>query len=215
MKNLFAILTSCILSAAAFGEYSFSMSGGYFYAADDLENYLTEANIAIIVDREKGDFSDFELNVGDIISSTTAMNDRYFVLESSTLSSLPEFSGTMNISMNIENSTYSFTGGETFAVLCFVPSETFTGQISAGTEYVVFNPQMVTESDVDALSGGRFDWVIPTSDGEYFYRLITGEDAPYIPVKYTTLSNVVIPEPAWFAAAFGALALFFGLRRRS
>ena len=80
---------------------------------------------------------------------------------------------------------------------------------------MVFNPQMVTESDVDALSGESFDWVIPTSDGEYFYRLITGKDAPYIPVKYTTLSNVVIPEPAWFAAAFGALALFFGLRRRS
>ena len=210
MKKITALFFVLALSVTNVFSYTFMLQGGYFDDDSDLNTPITSAQIAIIVDSQKGDFSDFKLELGDVISGGASIDERYSTFFLTELNS----DGVIDfIQGNIVNEDYGVAESSTFAVLCFVPeSDSFTGTIEEGTKYVVFNPNMVTESGVDKLSGGAFDWVVPADgSGEYLYALLTVDN---IPPEYATLSNIVIPEPSTWAILCGVIALAFAIRRK-
>ena len=213
MKKIVSILASIFLASAAFAEWQITFAGGQFF--DKLGNPIAEAkNFAVIVDMNGKGFGSFEALDGDSFSRGSYVNasNDFMTLVTGQLSD-PDSEGYYlaysNSSWKFNNADYGFSGDEEAALLVWdSPSMT----LSAGDSYVLVTPSLAGGD----LSGGN-PWIVPASDTYpwEWYFLTESVDGD-IADTFGYLANTVaaVPEPAAFAAIFGALALALAYRRR-
>lgn len=219
MKKIVAIM---ILSASAFAaQASYLLNYSLFDFFDKGGDMLSDKGVAAIVTGLSGvDFSSFTLNAGDVINVgdwyNSASGTGVYILDLVNIDN--ESMATGNPVVPFETlQTLGFVGGEEIAVIALTQAdeEILAGSITVDSDgyYTVFTPSMNGGDCGDPNSDA---WNLITGGVGINIGMITENEGGTLPNSYATLSTAVaaVPEPATFAAIFGAIALALAIRRR-
>ena len=219
MKKIVAIMLIGASALAAQAAYLLNYSLYDFF--DKNGDILEDQGVAAIVTGLSGvDFSSFSLNAGDVINVgdwyNSAAGSGVYVLDLVNIDYESMASGNPVVPFETLQ-TLGFVGGEEIAVIALTQAdeEILGSSITVGGDayYTVFTPSMNGGDCGDPNSDA---WNLITGGVGINIGMITENEGGTLPDSYATLSTAVaaVPEPAGFAALFGALALAFAVRGR-
>jgi len=202
--TLLISILSFLLSGYA-DNYRFDYSMCAFFDADGSE-MGSNGSYALVAYTADVDIADYTLLVGDSFVASSWLNGRsdtgIYVLSVGNI-----FESQVVGHVVIDNTTlpYGLYGNENLAVMAWQQyDERSDPIIQSGTTYVVYSPTMT-----GGESGCTSDpWaLVVANQGNWQLNLLTASDDGTLDDSYTTLSNVVVPEPSAMSVIFGVFAL--------
>ncbi len=217
MKKIISLISFTF--AASFAQL-FALSIDYVAGGlyDKNGNELTSGKVAFILDLSGGNFENFSLEAGDIISIANGEN------------TFRDFQTVMYTDIQFDTDTNSYIGTD-FKIytldaaitnknlgLLIMTSGGASYTANIGDEYGFYTPQIGVDnyglSDADARSNADVWNTGANNAATYFVQALTDTIGFNIPKEALGTSRTVIPEPSTYAAIFGALALCIAFIKR-
>lgn len=213
MNKLFLFLSAVLISVSAQASYTLDTLMYAFFDKNG-DEIGSNGRYAIVAYTSDVSISTFSLSLGDNFQSSSWLNS-----DASTgiyvLSTDLFFDSQIVDAIVVDNSNLptQLTGAENLAIIAWQADDWdySSSIVDQGDTYLIYAPTM-SSGDTGVTTD---PWtLVPSNTGVYNINLITMSDGGTLPNSYTTLSNVVVPEPAELATVFGVAALALAVYRR-